>query len=76
MRIDLSNIPTINTKVNYKTDIQILTVLVQLTSTINEVLENLPFTESQILSQSLVRSILDNMEIRAKDDGFINKFDL
>lgn len=76
MRLDIDSIPSQATKINHKFDTQLLSQIANLVATIVESLDQLPFTEFQIAGQAVVRGVLDAMEIRSEDEGFLDKFDL
>ncbi|UTV60790.1 hypothetical protein JDFnp1_2 [Fusobacterium phage JD-Fnp1] len=76
MRLDIDNIPSQATKINHRFDTQLLSQIANLVATIVESLDQLPFTEFQIAGQAVVRGVLDAMEIRSEDEGFLDKFDL
>lgn len=76
MKLDVFNIPSQATKINHKFDVRLLSQITTLVATIVESLEQLPFTEFQIAGQAVVRGVLDAMEIRNEEEGFLDKFDL
>lgn len=76
MKLDVENMPSQATKINYKFDARLLSQIANLVATIVESLEQLPFTEFQIAGQAVVRGVLDAMEIRNEEEGFLDKFDL
>lgn len=75
MKLDVFNMPSQATKINHKFDVKLLSQITTLVATIVESLEQLPFTEFQIAGQAVVRGVLDAMEIRNEDEGFLDKFD-
>lgn len=76
MKLDVENMPSQATKINHKFDARLLSQIANLVATIVESLEQLPFTEFQIAGQAVVRGVLDAMEIRNEEEGFLDKFDL
>lgn len=76
MRLDVKNMPSQATKINHKFDTQLLSQIAHLVATVVESLDQLPFTEFQIAGQAVVRGVLDAIEIRNEEDGFLDKFDL
>ena len=76
MKLDVFNMPSQATKINHKFDVRLLSQITTLVATIVESLEQLPFTEFQIAGQAVVRGVLDAMEIRNEEEGFLDKFDL
>ena len=76
MKLDVENMPSQATKINHKFDARLLSQITTLVATIVESLEQLPYTEFQIAGQAVVRGVLDAMEIRNEDEGFLDKFDL
>lgn len=76
MKLDVDNMPSQATKINHKFDARLLSQIANLVATIVESLEQLPFTEFQIAGQAVVRGVLDAMEIRNEEEGFLDKFDL
>ena len=76
MKLDVCNMPSQATKINHKFDVRLLSQITNLVATIVESLEQLPYTEFQIAGQAVVRGVLDAMEIRNEDEGFLDKFDL
>lgn len=76
MKLDVCNMPSQATKINHKFDVRLLSQITNLVATIVESLEELPYTEFQIAGQAVVRGVLDAMEIRNEDEGFLDKFDL
>lgn len=76
MRLDVKNMPSQATKINHRFDTKLLSQIANLVATIVESLDELPFTEFQIAGQAVVRGVLDAMEIRGEEEGFLDKFDL
>lgn len=76
MKLDVCNMPSQATKINHKFDVRLLFQITNLVATIVESLDQLPYTEFQIAGQAVVRGVLDAMEIRNEDEGFLDKFDL
>lgn len=76
MKLDVCNMPSQATKINYKFDVRLLSQITNLVATIVESLDQLPYTEFQIAGQAVIRGVLDAMEIRNEDEGFLDKFDL
>ena len=76
MKLDVCNMPSQATKINHKFDVRLLSQITNLVATIVESLDQLPYTEFQIAGQAVVRGVLDAMEIRNEDEGFLDKFDL
>lgn len=76
MKLDVFNMPSQATKINHKFDVRLLSQITTLVATIVESLEQLPYTEFQIAGQAVVKGVLDAMEIRNEDEGFLDKFDL
>lgn len=76
MKLDVFNMPSQATKINHKFDVRLLSQITTLVATIVESLGQLPFTEFQIAGQAVVRGVLDAMEIRNEEEGFLDKFDL